>query len=42
MEKKIKNPIIDSLFEYIDDFNLKFADTKETFKSSLLAQSDRN
>lgn len=41
MENKIKNPIIDALFEYIDDFNLKFADTKETFKSARLATSDR-
>ena len=41
MEKKIKNPIVDALFEYINDFNLKFADTKETFKSARLATSDR-
>lgn len=41
MEKKIKNPVIDALFEYIDNFNLKFADTKETFKSARLATYDR-
>ena len=41
-EKEIvKNPIIDALYEYIDDFNLKFADTKETFKKARLSTSDR-
>ena len=37
----LKNPVIDALFEYIDDFNLKFSDTKETFKQSKLQTSDR-
>ena len=40
IEKKIKNPIVDALFEYINDFNLKF-DTKETFKSVRLATFNR-
>lgn len=39
--KKIKNPIIDALYEYIDDFNLKFDETKETFKKAKLSTSDR-
>ena len=39
--KVLKNPIIDALYEYIDDFNLKFADTKETFKHARLSTSDR-
>ena len=37
----IKNPIMDALYEYIDDFNLKFGDTKETFKKAKLSTSDR-
>lgn len=43
VEKKEKNnnPIMDAILEYIDDFNLKFAATKESFKQSKLATSDR-
>ncbi len=37
----VKNPIVDALYEYIEDFKLKFADTKETFKPAKLATSDR-
>ena len=37
----IKNPIIDALYEYMDEFNLKFGDTKETFKKARLSTSDR-
>ena len=40
-KKNIKNPIIDALYEYIEDFNIKFADTKETFKKAKLSTSDR-
>lgn len=40
-KKSIKNPIIDALYEYIDEFNLKFAETKETFKKAKLSTSDR-
>ncbi len=36
-----KNPILDAIIEYIEDFNLKFAETKDTFKKARLATSDR-
>lgn len=39
--KNIKNPIVDALYEYIDDFNLKFSETKEAFKKARLSTSDR-
>lgn len=35
------NPIMESIYEYIDDFNLKFDKTKETFKKATLSTSDR-
>lgn len=40
-KSNMKNPIIDALYEYIDDFNIKFAETKETFKKAKLSTSDR-
>ena len=38
---KVKNPIYEAIMEYIDDFNLKFGETKDTFKKARLATSDR-
>ena len=26
---KIKNPVFEAILEYIDDFNIKFSETKE-------------
>lgn len=40
-KERTKNPILDAIIEYIDDFNLKFAETKETFKKARLSTSDR-
>lgn len=45
-KKKIKkenicNPIFDAILEYIDDFNIKFSETKDTFKKARLSTSDR-
>lgn len=40
-EEKTRNPILDAIIEYIDDFNLKFAETKDTFKKARSATSDR-
>ena len=31
---KVKNPIYEAIMEYIDDFNLKFGETKDTFKKA--------
>lgn len=38
---EIKNPIFEAILEYIDDFNVKFSETKETFKKARLSTSDR-
>lgn len=35
------NPIMEAIYEYIDDFNLKFDKTKETFRKARLSTSDR-
>lgn len=40
-KKNIKNPILDAIFEYIDEFNMKFGETKETFRNAKLSTSDR-
>lgn len=38
---KIKNPVFEAILEYIDDFNIKFSETKDTFKKARLSTSDR-
>lgn len=40
-KSKIKNPVFEAILEYMDDFNLKFSETKETFKKAKLSTSDR-
>lgn len=37
----IKNSIFEAILEYIDNFNVKFSETKETFKKARLSTSDR-